>query len=162
MLEVFNRPGSETSCERRDQTTITPQAFALLNSEFSNARALAMASSLRKAGGTLNTRISLAFARIFGRDPTAEEIARCAAHVQKMLAHHRTQSPSPIPLPQTVARHMVEEMTGEDVQWDEPLDGLKDYQRDLRAWDADADAETRALAELCLVLLNSNEFLHVR
>src|SRR5262249_2703206 len=27
ILEVFNRPGSETSCECRDETTIAPQAF---------------------------------------------------------------------------------------------------------------------------------------
>src|SRR5262249_53867679 len=25
LQEVFNRPGSETSCERRDETTVTPQ-----------------------------------------------------------------------------------------------------------------------------------------
>ena len=55
---------------------------------------------------------------------------------------------------------MVEEMTGEDMHWEEELDAMRDYQRDLMPWDADAD--TRALAELCLVLLNSNEFLYVR
>eukprot|EP00913_Durusdinium_trenchii_P023433 g22011.t1 len=31
MLEVFNRPNSDVSCERRDSTTITPQVFALFN-----------------------------------------------------------------------------------------------------------------------------------
>ena len=55
---------------------------------------------------------------------------------------------------------MVEEMTGEDLHWEEELDALEDYQRDLVPWEADAD--TRALAELCLVLLNSNEFLYIR
>jgi hypothetical protein len=158
---VFNRPGSETSCERRDQTTVTPQAFALFNSEFSHARALAMAASLRKhAPASLNDQVVFAFRRAYGRAPADHELAKSAAHVGKVLAHHRDHRPSPVPLPDRVARHMVEEMTGEDVQWDEELDGFKDYQRDLTAWEA--DPETRALAELCLVLLNSNEFLYVR
>jgi hypothetical protein len=38
-LEAFNQPGSDASCERRDQTTVTPQAFTLLNSESSLSRA---------------------------------------------------------------------------------------------------------------------------
>src|SRR5207302_1443822 len=33
LLEVFNRPGSEISCEGRDETTVTPQVLALHNSE---------------------------------------------------------------------------------------------------------------------------------
>ena len=55
---------------------------------------------------------------------------------------------------------MVEEMTGETIEWEEELDGLRSYQRDVMPWDV--SPETRALAELCLVLLNSNEFLYVR
>jgi hypothetical protein len=77
-----------------------------------------------------------------------------------MVEHHRRHTPAAIPLPLKVARHMVEEMTGETVEWDEPLDVFQNYQPDLRPWEA--DAETRALAELCLVLLNSNEFLYLR
>jgi hypothetical protein len=45
LLEVFNRPGCDISCERRDQTTVTPQALALLNSEFAQQRALAFAAT---------------------------------------------------------------------------------------------------------------------
>ncbi|HXG08833.1 MAG TPA: PSD1 and planctomycete cytochrome C domain-containing protein, partial [Gemmataceae bacterium] len=39
LLEVFNRPDSDTSCERRDETTVTPQVFALFNSQFVHDRA---------------------------------------------------------------------------------------------------------------------------
>jgi mono/diheme cytochrome c family protein len=160
MLEVFNRPGSELSCERRDETTITPQAFSLFNSEFSHHRAIAMAASLRKDAAGLDEQIALAFWRVYSRAPTDDEAKKSAAHVAAMLEHHRHQKPQPTTLPQSVRRNMVEEMTGEDFHWDEQLDGLTDYQRDLMPWDV--DAETRALAELCLVLLNSNEFLYVR
>jgi hypothetical protein len=37
---------------------------------------------------------------------------------------------------------------------------LKGYERDLMPWQV--EPQTRALADLCLVLLNSNEFLYVR
>jgi len=42
----------------------------------------------------------------------------------------------------------------------EELDGMKGYQRDLKPWDV--GPQTRALAELCLMLLNSNEFRYLR
>ena len=106
-------------------------------------------------------RVALAFrARL---RPGARRTTSCAsapAHVaQDARPPPRSTRRSPCRCRGTVARHMVEEMTGEDVHWDEELDGLKDYQRDLMPWDADAG--DRALAELCLVLLNSNEFLYV-
>ena len=160
MLDVFNRPGSEISCERRDETTVTPQVFSLFNSEFAHHRALAMAASITKAAHAPEGQVALAFHRAYGRAPTAAESEKCSEHVRRMLDHHRGQRPRPTTLPTKVARHAVEEMTGEDVHWDEELDGLKDYQRDLMPWDA--DAQTRALTELCLVLMNSNEFLYVR
>ncbi len=159
-LEVFNRPGSETSCERRDATTVTPQVFAQFNGEFVNNRALAFAASLEKSAPTLKGRIELAFRRAFGRAPASDEVKSCEAHFAKMLAHHRANPPQPVELPTKVKRHMVEEMTGEDFRWDEELDVLKNYQRDLMPWQA--SAETRALAEVCLVLLNANEFVYVR
>jgi hypothetical protein len=158
MLEVLNRPGSEMSCERRDETTVTPQAFALFNSEFAHARALAMAANLRHRESDLKSQITEIVKRVYGRDPRDPELAAATAHVLKMLQHHRTHPSTPTTLPTKIARHMVEEMTGEEVSWDEALD--QDYQRDLMP--ADVDAETRALAELCLVLMNSNEFLYLR
>jgi hypothetical protein len=160
MLEVFNRPGSETSCERRDATTVTPQVFSLFNGEFVNNRALAFAVSLEKSAPTLKARLELAFHRAFSRAPTSGELKSCEAHFNKMLAHHRANLPKPTELPTKVKRHMVEEMTGEDFHWDEELDVLKNYQRDVMPWQA--SAQTRALAEVCLVLLNANEFVYVR
>lgn len=157
LLEVFNRPGSEVSCERRDETTVTPQAFALFNSEFAQDRAIALAAALNKRHGSMEAAINEAFRRAYGRLPAANELQSCREHVARMTDHHR-QSPAKKPeLPTRVTRHMVEEMTGEDVSWEEEL---ADYQSDLKPWDV--SAEVRALADLCLVLLNSNEFLYVR
>ncbi len=158
--EVFNRPGTEVSCERRDETTVTPQAFALFNSEFVHDRALALAATLEKRADTEPKRIELAFRLCYGRAPTEAESKACQEHLAKMFDYHRQHKPRPTELPTRVKRKMVEEMTGEEFEWEEELDGLKNYVRDLKPWQV--GPETRALADLCLVLLNSNEFLYVR
>jgi hypothetical protein len=160
MLEVLNRPGSEVSCDRRDETTVTPQVFALFNGSFVHHRALAFAVALERQADSLEERVALAFRHVHGRLPGAEELRLCREHVVKMTDHHRQHPPTPTRLPTRIQRHMVEEMTGEDFFWEEELDVLKRYQRDRMPWEV--GPETRALAELCLVLLNANEFLYLR
>jgi hypothetical protein len=56
---------------------------------------------------------------------------------------------------------MVEEMTGEEFHWTEQLDvyASPNFVSDIKPWQV--DAHTRALAEVCLVLMNYNVFLHV-
>ena len=158
--EVLNRPGSDTSCERRDETTVTPQVFALMNSEQAANRALAMAARLTKEHATDAERVSAAFRLVYARDASAVETEICLAHIARQTEHHRAHPPTPTELPKTIRRGMVEELTGEMVHWDEDLSSLADYQRDLMPWQV--APEVRALADLCLVLLNSNEFLYVR
>jgi len=160
LLEVFNRPTTETSCDCRDSTTVAPQAFALMNSEFAHDRAIAFALSLESQAKTLDERITLAFRRACGRMPAPEELTACRQHVENMLAQHQANPPTPIPLPTKIQRKMVEEMTGEEFSWEEELDGLKGYVRDKKPWDV--PVETRALADFCLVLFNLNEFAYVR
>ena len=157
MLEVFNRPGTEMSCERRDETTVTPQAFALFNGQFAHDRALALAARASKAGGDA---IEFVFRAVYGRPPAAEERELCRRHRETMTRHHEGRPPVKVEVPTTVRREMIEEFTGEIVRWDEDLDLLKNYVRDLKPWDV--DPATRALADLCLVLFNSNEFLYLR
>ncbi len=160
MLEVLNRPLSETSCERRDETTVTPQVFALFNSEFAAIRALAMAAKLTNDYATDDARITAAFQRVYGRDPAAGELEKCRAHLARMIKQHQAHPPTSSELPTSVRRGMVEELTGEMVYWDEDLSIMKEYERDLMPWQV--EPAVRALADLCLVLLNSNEFLYVR
>jgi len=56
---------------------------------------------------------------------------------------------------------MVEEMTGLNFYWVEDLDiyAHNKYAPDAKPWQV--DAATRALADLCLVLFNTNEFIYV-
>ena len=160
MLEVFNRPVTETSCERRDETTVATQALALLNSKSSQARAVAMAASIAGTAVGTGERVATAFRRAMLRNPTADEKASAVDHVEAMTAHHRGEEPPADNLPTSVRRRYVEELTGEAIEWDEPIVGLDGYEPDLSP--ADVTPDVRALAELCLVLLNSNEFAYVR
>jgi hypothetical protein len=160
LQEVFNRPGTETSCERRDETIVAPQAFALFNSSFTHDRALALAARLTKQAANPTAQIPLAFRAVLGRDPSPDDLRDALAHVAAMTAHHRAHSPTRTELPTRVTRRMVEEFTGEEHEWQEELDAMRDYQRDLQPWQV--SPETRALADVCLVLFNSNEFLSIR
>jgi hypothetical protein len=160
-LEAFNQPGSEASCERRDETTVTPQAFTLLHSESSLSRALAMAKRLNEFSADPDEQIRHAFLLACHREPTPKQLQASLAHLEKMTTWHESHPPTASSLPKEVARHMVEEMTGEEFSWTERLDVYADpnFLPDVRPWDV--DAATRALAEVCLVLMNSNEFLYV-
>ncbi|MGB1725377.1 MAG: DUF1553 domain-containing protein, partial [Limisphaerales bacterium] len=162
MLEIFNKPGPDVSCERRDSATIAPQAFTLMNSPIHHARALAFAARLEnERPGNLDRQIVRAFQLVFQRQPTKAETKACHTHIAKMLAHHKTTAPVKVEPPKYVIRQMVEEMTGLDFWWVEDLDiySSGDFVSDLKPWDV--NPPTRALAELCLILFNSNEFFYV-
>ena len=162
MLEVFNKPGPDVSCERRETATIAPQAFTLMNSPIIHARALAFAARLeREKPGDLNLQIARAFQLTFQRQPSPAEMKACRDHIAKSLVHHQVTVPVKVEPPKYVIRQMVEEMTGLDFWWVEDLDiySGNEYVPDLKPWDA--KPRTRALAELCLVLFNSNEFVHI-
>lgn len=158
-LEVFNQPSPDKSCELRDASTVATQAFALFNSEESYDRALAMAARLLKECETDEAAILRAFALSFGREPSEEERAACLSHWRAMIARHEQLTFLPQSPPTEVIRHAVEEMNGEPFTFVEKLEVYEDYVPDLKPWNA--DARTRGLAEVCLVLFNGNEFVYV-
>jgi hypothetical protein len=159
MLEVFNKPGPDLSCEMRDQTTVTPQAFTQINSQWSLDRAVALAAWAAGQAKDDAGRIERVYQRVHGRSPDASERAACLSHLARMAEHHRSHSVPAMAVPLVVKRNMIEELTGEPIAWTETLDLLKNYKPDRQM--ADLDPPTRALAEVCLVLLNSNEFLYL-
>jgi hypothetical protein len=157
--EVFNAPGSELSCEARDSSTVTPQVFAMFNSTASFDRALAFADRLVKEGRSDEETIGGAFQLAFGRPPSAEEVESCLKHWAKMSARHTTLCVEPTSYPREVVREAVEENTGEKFTFVEPLEVYADFVPDLKA--GDVEPKVRGLAEVCLVLLNANEFAYV-
>ncbi len=158
LLDVFNRPNADISCEQRDQTTVTTQVFALFNGQFTHDRALALADHIEKQADTSEQKVSRAFRLVYGRPPTQSQLNVALKHLQKMIVHHKTNPPVKTTIPTTVQREMVGEQSGEIIKWEEKLD-LKNYQPDLKPWQV--KPHTRALAELCLVLFNSSEFIYV-
>jgi hypothetical protein len=158
-MEVFNAPGPDFSCERREISTVTPQVFALFNSQASYSRAIALADRARRESSDDAAALTRCFWLCYGRAPEAAELARCLEHwrtVEQESADVIVSLPSP---PLEVLREAVEENTGETFVFAEKLHANADFIPDLRP--ADCDARTRALAEVCLVLLNSNEFAYV-
>ena len=160
MLEVFNKPTSDLSCERRDETTVTPQVFALFNGQAAHDRALALAARLVKDHADDDKRLDAACLVLYGRKSTAEERTLASEHVAQLTAHHERNPPEPSRPPEIVKRVYVEELTGESVEWEEKLDLMSTFVSDLKPWQV--DAATRAWGELCLVLMNANEFVYVR
>ncbi|MGD9857131.1 MAG: PSD1 and planctomycete cytochrome C domain-containing protein [Planctomycetaceae bacterium] len=158
-LEVFNAPSPDLSCEAREASTITPQVFALFNSERSFDRALALANRVHSEELDRSQAIERLYRLVYGRSPVAEEAADCLAHWERMTARHASLHFDPPQFPTEVLREAVEENTGETFAFLEPLEVAAEFIPDLKP--ADVSPEMRGLAEVCLVLLNSNEFLYV-
>ena len=158
-MEVFNSPSPDLSCEARDASTVTPQVFSLFNSEASLDRALALAARIRKETTSDAAALTRAFQLAYGRAPRAEELTLTRQHLATMTARHRTLSFPQFEIPRSVLREAVEENTGEKFTFTEPLEVAADFVPDLKPHAA--SPEVRALADVCLVLLNSNEFAYV-
>ncbi len=159
-LRVFNQPPSEVSCERRNSSTVAPQVFTLLNSKQLRDRAIALSLRLQKEENTdLEKRIQLAAHLCWNRPMDTKELAQALDYVQEMEAYHSSHPAQPVSYPTTVRRRMFEEMTGEPFEYVEELDVFQNYQPDAK--DADVSTSTRALADLAMVLFNTNEFLYV-
>jgi hypothetical protein len=158
-LEVFNQPGSDVSCERRTESTVTPQVFTMFNGQNVRNRALAFAYRLREKFISDQACIEAALQHIYHRKPQPHELEASLAYLEKMKIYQQENTPPAIVFPATVKREMFEEMTGEPFSYTEKLHVYENYVPDLQPGDVDAD--TRALADLIAVLFNSNEFVYV-
>jgi mono/diheme cytochrome c family protein len=159
MLEVFNAPAPDFSCERREASTVTPQVFSLFNGQSTQSRALALAHRAVKETRSDEEAIARVFALTFSRPPSAEETQSCLAHWRDIEALIGDEKPPTQKPPLEVRRDAVEENTGEKFSFSEKLHAYVDFVPDLQP--ADVPAHTRALADVCLALLNSNEFAYV-
>lgn len=148
LLEVFDQPASERSCELRGESIVVPQVLALINGDFTHDRAIAMADRLMESRNTLRARISGAFGTLLGRVPTDNELQQCESFVLEQVAHHELH-----PVQRVDVQRLVELASAYDPDY------AQTYEPDLQA--ADVSVETRALADLCLTLFNTSEFLYL-
>ena len=158
-LEVLNQPGTTDSCEMRDAAAVSPQAFTMMNSDLMTDRSIAFALRLEKETKALDQQIERAFELTFGRTPTGQERQKMAAYVSQMRNYHKGVTPKPVIYPTEITRSLVEEFSGQPFDYEEILPAYENYVPDTKA--TDVGPGTRALADLCLALFNSHEFMHV-
>lgn len=158
-MEVLNKPTPNDSCARRDTAAVSPQAFTLLNSEILSDRSVAMARRIQEDADEVGEQLIRAFTLILGREPSAKEHQSLLAYVEEMVAYHREHTPKGPEYPTEITRSLVEEFSGQPFEYTEWLPAFEDYEPDTKP--ADVNAKTRALADMCLVLFNTNEFIYV-
>lgn len=77
LFETFDQPNLINSCERRNRSTIAPQALLLMNNNFVITEAKFFAERLRKdAGEDAKAQVERAFRLALGRVPTQFELAK--------------------------------------------------------------------------------------
>ncbi len=77
-METFDLPENSTSCARRTESTVAPQALSLLNSPLAVGAARAFAERVRReAGADPGQQVDHAFRLALQRLPAAEERALC-------------------------------------------------------------------------------------
>lgn len=158
-MTTFNQPGPDKSCESRDTSNVTPQVFTLFNSEESSDRALAFAARVLKVTKGDGEAVRRAFRLAFGRVPIKSEVGDALELWKETTKEQASRNPKPRTYPTEVIRSANEENTGQTFTFVEKLFEYQDYQPDLQPHQV--DARTRGFADLCLALLNANEFLYV-
>ena len=137
LVSVFDGADMGQSCAAREVTNTTPQVFALFNNQFVHEQSHKMAQRIRReleqdAAGQVERAFQLAFQRL----PTVVERAKCLA----FLGY-----PSPDPHQFATAMPLT------------PADSKSDTLPDLQQ----PVARKASLSDLCLVLLNMNEFVYL-
>jgi cytochrome c553 len=153
MLEVFNAPGADLSCERREASTVAPQAFTLFNGQFTHDRALAFAARLVQQHKSPRQQLEQAFLQALGRVPAAEEMKLALQHLQQPVSPAVPRAVRP-----PVVHKITSELTGESFAFTQRLD-WNGYEENLHP--SEVSPAVRALASLALVLFNGNEFAYV-
>jgi mono/diheme cytochrome c family protein len=168
-LEVFNQPGPDKPCELRETSIISPQALTLINSGATHSRAIAFAERLMREASSPHSQrkdmsresdvIDRAFQLAFTRQPSKSEMELCLAHWRAATADEMSLHHEPVEFPAQIVRTVTAEKTGEPYEFVELLPAHQDYQADLQL--SDIDAETRGLAHVLRIVLNTNEFIYL-
>ncbi|MFO0918665.1 MAG: PSD1 and planctomycete cytochrome C domain-containing protein [Planctomycetaceae bacterium] len=94
MMTTFDFPDTTLPCGQRDDTTVAPQALALLNGRFVQERSAALSRRIRAAASNDDEVISTAWRFAVGRDPSPEEAARASNYLIEQLRYFENQNPA--------------------------------------------------------------------
>jgi hypothetical protein len=133
VLEVFDQPDTLNSCAARPVSTFAPQSLILMNSPFVHAQAKELAITLTKESEDVQKQLNSLYRRAVGRLPNATERELATAFLKEQTATIRDRQKADQPIGITA--------------------------KELPAG-ADA-AQVRALADLCVVVFNTHEFVYV-
>lgn len=158
-METFNQPGPDKSCELRETSTVAPQALTLLNAEEVQDRALALAARASVDAKQADAVIHRVFELALGRPASADELQTCLRHWEKAVEVETGKRYETPKFASQTKRTVMAEKTGEPYDFIEHMPAYENYVPDLQP--ADTDARTRGLAQICLVLFNSNEFAYL-
>jgi hypothetical protein len=73
LLQAFDRPDAQRACGRRDQTTVAPQALALLNDSFVRDRSVDFAKRLLQECEDDDQLVRRSFQLALAREPSSSE-----------------------------------------------------------------------------------------
>ncbi len=135
VLDTFDLPMMEPNCERRNSSTVAPQSLFLMNSDFIVQMAEHFAARVRSEAGT-NTgeQVRHAWRIAFVRNPVDHEINEAFEFLDAQTEQFAAQKVETEPVTNRF---------------------------DPKAKKVKRDAAELALANLCQLLLSSNEFLYV-
>ena len=80
-------------------------------------------------------------------------------YVRDMSQYHADTVPTAVVFPTNITRSLVEEFSGKPFDYEEILPVFENYVADRKP--AEVSASTRALADMCLILLNTNEYMFI-
>jgi hypothetical protein len=84
MFEAFDQPDMVTSCARRNDSIVAPQALLLMNNAEVSLQAQKFAERLRaEAGASAEAQVERAFALALARPPAASEKERAVAFIKE-------------------------------------------------------------------------------
>jgi hypothetical protein len=94
LLQAFDKPDAQQSCGRRDNTTVAPQALALLNDQFVRHVSFEFADRLLKESGSdLAKSIEQGFQLALARSPSNSERNASRAFVELQQTERQKRSP---------------------------------------------------------------------
>ncbi|HWN93646.1 MAG TPA: PSD1 and planctomycete cytochrome C domain-containing protein [Methylomirabilota bacterium] len=92
LMQAFDGPDAQASCGRRENTTVAPQALALLNDKFVRARAMDFAQRVEKEASTEpEAQVRLAWRLALGREPSTDEAGLGTAFIDAQIRQRSTR-----------------------------------------------------------------------
>ena len=138
---------------------VTPQVFTQLHGQFFNDRAVALARRVSGLSRDAGSQVDHAFEAVYGRKPSASEQKEALSFLEESRVFLGGEVVDKEEVPSEITLSSVKEQTGELIETRFKLKKLAKFQPDLKPWDL--SLEERALAQLCLMLFNSSEFLYL-